>query len=100
MLEMSRHVWSSSEEDKLMKICERPAMIELYRTNRQRFYQDVSNEMNRGSHPNGFVQLTPEKIREKIKRLRDNYRQHHEDAAEMAKVIMLFPIYAPLLQGN
>jgi hypothetical protein len=44
--------------------------------------------------------LTPDKIREKIKRLRENYIQHREDAAEMAKVIMLFPIYAPLLQGN
>lgn len=51
MSEMARHHWLVAEEDKLLTICERPAMIELYHTNRSRFYQDLSNEMNRGSHP-------------------------------------------------
>lgn len=76
-------------------------MQELYRSDRHRFYANVATEMNIGkTHSKDYIRLTPDKIQDKIKRFRLAYKTHCKLAVEVAEVIMLFPIYAPLLQGN
>lgn len=94
------HVWTIAEEEKLMQICERDSMKDLFDTNRWQFYTRIANEMNSGSHPKDYIRLTPDKIKDKLRRFQQLFKNHCKISKEVAEVIILFPIYAPLLQGN